>query len=83
MLKVRVLEHPAASVTVTLLLPAINPVTSSVAAPVLHKYEYGGVPPAIDMSIAPLLPLLQETFVMVMGVMTIAEGSPTAMAFAF
>ncbi len=32
-------EHPSASVTVTLYVPAVNPEIDDVVAPLLHKYE--------------------------------------------
>ena len=37
--------HPFASVTVTVYVPAVNPVISSVVEALLHRYEYGIVPP--------------------------------------
>ena len=40
----QVAVHPLSSVTVTVYVPAITPVMSSVVAPLLHKYVYGGVP---------------------------------------
>ena len=46
--------HPLASVTVTLYVPAVKPLTVVVVAPVFQKYVYGDVPPLTNTATLPL-----------------------------
>ena len=41
------IEHPFASVIVTIQLPAVSPVAVEVLCPLHHVYVYGGVPPVV------------------------------------
>ena len=57
-------EQPTFEVTVTVYVPAGNPVRSCVVAPFDHIYVYGPPPPPdTDMSIAPVEAPLHNTFV--------------------
>lgn len=69
-------EHPFASVTVTVYVPGIKPVTALVVAPSLHKYAYGAVPPP---TIAMAVPLGFWQLIFVVFIPTVkSDGSLTA-----
>ena len=58
-----VVEQPLASVTVTLYVPAVRPVLSSVVTPPPQLNEYGAVPPDAVRLAAPVLLPKQRTLV--------------------
>ena len=68
--------HPLASVTVTVYVPAVNPLIDEVIAVVLHRYEYPGVPPPAVTLAVPLDPPKQLTAVALHEAVT-AVGEPT------
>lgn len=57
--------HPGAAVTTTEYVPAVNPLTEDVVAPLDHEYVYGDVPPVTDAKMEPLEPPAQVTLVVV------------------
>jgi hypothetical protein len=79
MLNVPVDEHAFASVTVTVHVPAVSPVTLFVPSPAglpgVQSSVSVPVPPLAVTLAEPLLPPLHETFVWPTGVTTIAGGA--------
>jgi hypothetical protein len=69
-----VVEHPLASVTVTLYVPATRPVLSSVVTPLPQLNEYGAVPPVAVRLAAPVELPKQRTFVPEMLAASAAAG---------
>ena len=63
MVTLDVLVHEFASDTVTVYVPATNPLAVAVVAALLHAKVYGAVPPAPLAVADPLFPPLQLMFV--------------------
>jgi hypothetical protein len=69
-----VVVQPLASVMVTLYVPAITFVRSSVVAPLLHRYVYGAVPPVTVRLTPPVASPKQRTAVVVVDPASAAAG---------
>ncbi len=55
--------QPFASVTVTVYVPAVNPVAVAAVCPPVQAYVYGAVPPLAVTVAAPVLAPLHNTFI--------------------
>ena len=67
--------QPFASVTVTLYVPATNPVAVAVVCPLFQLYVYGDVPPVCEAVACPSFNPLQLTLLSVVALDTKAAGS--------
>ena len=75
---VAVAEHPVASFTVTVYVPALRPVPIAFVPPVgAHDYVYGAVPPVALAVAVPVEPPLHSTPVLPVILAVTAEGCVT------